>query len=367
MLVYWGKRGGGSAVTLRLAQRLAEELGAANVAISLSARNEDLDDFARLKLQILEMNIPTASDLILKFPAVIQKLNRQASQIKAFAPDLVVFTMNFPLAWPFIHFLQKRNIRVAFTAHDARPHPGDYAVVWQTVTQKLILKSADSVITHSDFVRRELSEQLRDRETPVRVVPLEGFYAKEQHIGSRPHGAGPVRLLFFGRLIRYKGLQALAHALEPLRTRSDWMLTLAGHGPDADEVRSAFGTWPQVDLRIGWHSWADLESMLRDHDALLCPYVEASQSGVIAEAITFGLPSLVMPNGALAEQIGFGEAGLVAPDASSEGFRAIITEILDNPHQLTRLSEGALRLLDARRPPSLWRAIAGTDAPVATP
>jgi glycosyltransferase involved in cell wall biosynthesis len=264
-------------------------------------------------------------------------------------------TMNSPFAWPFIHALQRRGLRVVYIAHDAEPHPGDYAATWQRVTQDLLIKSADRVITLSRSVAQRLAERTPASVSRTSVIPLETIYpSKQTHRPDRQSAGEPVRLLFYGRLLPYKGLDLLIQALQPLKADSRWRLTIAGSGPLASEIRKTFAQWPQVDLELGWITDERAAELFSSHHLLLCPYSEASQSGVIAEALSWAMPSLVMPRGALPEQIGHGVAGFVAQSGDAEGFRRTLEFVLDQPNSLAALSRGAAALLVAHRSEDEW-------------
>jgi glycosyltransferase involved in cell wall biosynthesis len=155
-------------------------------------------------------------------------------------------------------------------------------------------------------------------------------------------------------LLPYKGLALLARALEPFRENGNWRLTVAGSGPLEADVREAFDDWPQVDLKFGWISHDETAELFSSHDLLLCPYVEASQSGVVAQAMSWAMPSLVMPTGALPEQIGFGDAGIVADKADADGFSRGLRAVLGSPASLTGLSQGAAALLAERQADRGW-------------
>jgi glycosyltransferase involved in cell wall biosynthesis len=263
--------------------------------------------------------------------------------------------MNSPFAWPFIRALQRRNLEVVYVAHDAEPHPGDYAAVWQRVTQDLLIKSADRVVTLSSNVSQRLAERIPASSIKTSMIPLEAVYpTKRAMLPDWQSADEPVRLLFYGRLLPYKGLDLLIEALHGLKNDPRWRLTIAGSGPLESKVKSAFAQWPQVDLELGWISNERTEELFSSHHLLLCPYREASQSGVVAEALSWAMPSLVMPAGALPEQIDHGTAGLIAPAADAQGFRHALMSVLDQPGSLATLARGAAALLTERQRQDAW-------------
>lgn len=270
-------------------------------------------------------------------------------------PDAVIVTMNAPFAWPFVNVLQRHGIRVLYVAHDAEPHPGDYAVVWQRVTQGLLIRQADEVVTLSNSVAKRIEDRIPASRHKLSVIPLETVYPTRRLNGAYTGpNDGPVRLLFYGRLLPYKGLDLLSKALEALRNQPGWRLTIAGSGPLEAEIGRTFAAWQQVDLELGWISDQRAKELLAHHHLLLCPYVEASQSGVIAQAMSWAMPSLVMPAGSLPEQIGFGRAGLVASTKDAEGFRHCLQSVLERPESLTKLSRTTAEWLTERQSSQAW-------------
>lgn len=355
VLHYWGRRGGGSLLTLLLAQYLTESPAPAEVILSITKQNSDIRAFEASGLPLLTIDRPKLRNLWRTAWFLPIRLTEHANALAALKPDAVIMTMNSPFAWPFIRALQRRDLKVIYVAHDAEPHPGDYAATWQRVTQDLLIKAADRVVTLSSNVSRRLAERIPASGSKTSVIPLEAVYPTKR---ARPRDQQstdePVRLLFYGRLLPYKGLDLLAQALQPLKDSPRWRLTLAGSGPLEPEVRRAFANWPQVDLELGWISDQRTAELFSSHHLLLCPYREASQSGVIAEALSWAMPSLVMPAGALPEQIGHGAAGLIARTGDAEGFQDALRSVLDQPSSLTALSRGAAALLNERRDRRDW-------------
>jgi glycosyltransferase involved in cell wall biosynthesis len=360
VLHYWGRRGGGSHFTLSLAQHLSPE---AEVFLSLSRYNDDMEAFKASGFPILDIDRPKLSTLWRQGWSLPWQLKRHAEALTALRPDAVIITMNSPFAWPFIRSLRKRGLKVIYVAHDSEPHPGDYAAAWQRTTQDLLIRNADRVVALSNIVAGRIVERLPVAKNKISVVPIETIYPSLGTDKPSPQpGGSPVRLLFYGRLLSYKGLDLLAQALEPMKARAGWRLTIAGAGPLEDDVRRRFAGWEQVDLQLGWVSDSQTDRLYSSHDLLLCPYTEASQSGVVAMAISWGMPSLVMPTGALPEQIGFGAAGLVAKALDAEGFRQTLEEALLQPDRLQELSKQAQALLAERQAHRGWFSLIGADA-----
>jgi glycosyltransferase involved in cell wall biosynthesis len=340
---------------LSLAQHLQGSGRDVDVILSLARRNDDMETFQAAGFSIITFDRPNLSTLWRKALSLPGELRSHAQALASAEPDAVIITMNAPFAWPFVSALQRRGIRVFYVAHDAEPHPGDYAVLWQRATQNLLIRRADGVVALSDSVAKRIMESIPESGAKLSVIPLETAYpTKRRHLSYEGPDEGPIRLLFYGRLLPYKGLDLLTNALEALRPHPGWRLTVAGSGPLEAEIRHAFAGWHQVDLELGWISNRREKELLSSHHLLLCPYVEASQSGVVAQAMSWAMPSLVMPTGSLPEQIGFGLAGLVAPTKDADGFRHCLQSVLERPESLTELSRTTAEWLAERQASQAW-------------
>ncbi|SCY00829.1 glycosyltransferase family 4 protein [Microvirga guangxiensis] len=355
VLHYWGRRGGGSLFTLLLAQHLKASQDPVDVFLSLADSNDDMVSFRATGLPILTLERPHLSTLWHAGWRLPKRLRMHANELAMLRPDVVIITMNSPFAWPFIYALQRLGIRVAYVAHDAEPHPGDYAALWQRVTQDLLLKSADQIVVLSKSVAQRVTERIPSTRSKISVLSLESVYpTKRTHLPFCATAGDPIRFLFYGRLLPYKGLDLLGQALAPLRTSPGWQLTIAGSGPLEAEIRHTFSEWPQVELELGWISNERTMTLYSTHHLLLCPYTEASQSGVVAEALSWAMPCLVMPSGALPEQIGFGTAGVVAETVDAASFRRSVQIILEEPGRLAELSSASAKLLIERQSETGW-------------
>ena len=350
---FWGRRGGGPVFALKFAQWLAETRPDEKLLLSLSETSEELEAARTSGLPlVVEPDPRIAGSHFAKAQAVVAMAVRFRRDMKRLKPRRVVIPMNFAFAWPLVH-LVPRGTRVTYVVHDDTPHPGDYARLWQESTQKRLVAKADRVLALSEAVGADVLAHHRDVRDKLRIVPINAFYADavdEAPLAPHPAPAGrPLQLLFVGRLIAYKGLSLLRAALEPLKARDDWRLTIAGSGPDKAYADAAFKDLPQVTLRTAWLSQPDLQGLIAAADMLVCPYVEASQSAIIPEGLAQGTPSLVTPVGALPEQVGWGDAGAIAAHATAEALAEAIARLIDDRRHVAELKAKAPGFIRATR------------------
>jgi glycosyltransferase involved in cell wall biosynthesis len=126
-------------------------------------------------------------------------------------------------------------------------------------------------------------------------------------------------LLFFGFVRRYKGLK---HLLEALSRVPDVQLLVAGEFWENEDTYRAqvcrLDLGDRVMLVNRYIRNEEVELYFGAADALVLPYVSASQSAVGATALAFGLPLIATRVGGLQELVVDGATGLMVAPGSSE-------------------------------------------------
>ena len=214
------------------------------------------------------------------------------------------------------------------------------------------LRAADGLIGMSDKVAADLD--VLGVTAPVRVVPhpvYNGFgdpvEASKARAALGLAGDGPV-FLFFGFIRRYKGLHVLLDAMRSVHERVPTArLVVAGEfyadeadlraqaGPLGDAIRLDAGYIP--DDRVGLYFSAA--------DAVVQPYVTATQSGVAQIAFHFGRPVITTDVGGLAEIVPDGEAGLVVPPEAPDALADALVRFVEDDLS-ARLADGVRRQRD---------------------
>jgi glycosyltransferase involved in cell wall biosynthesis len=345
----WGRRGAGPRIAATLAEALAE-IPDVKVILSLSAQAEILSGSSPPRVDLPVHTYAGVGGYVarwLEAPLTVRGLSRQ---IAAYAPDFAICAMPGPLDSLALWALQRIKVPAVVVVHDADIHPGD-GLPFQMWLQRRLARDADGLVALSEHVAQQLRDQgLAGRAggKPLFVASLPPLVFGPPPPPPLAHG-GRLRMLSFGRLLPYKGLDLLADALALLGPRPDLELRVVGSGPQSD-VLARLAAMPNVTVENRWVPEAEIGHLLGWADAVVLSHREASQSGVAAAAIAAGRLVVATRVGGLAEQLRDESlARLCEPNAAS--LAAAIRGLLDEPPRIDPAESD---------PHTAWRNVAET-------
>ena len=291
--------------------------------------------------------IPVASQLIDSLNPI--SWVRAARHVASGGADVAVFMHWMPFFGPafgvIARRLRKRGVAVLAVVHNAIPHerrPGDLALT------RFALGACDGLVVLSDEVERDVETLGID--VPVRQVAhpvYDGFGDPTPRSEARAAlglpADGPL-FLFFGFIRRYKGLHVLLDAWRSVRQRvPDARLVVAGEFyADEAALRAQAAALDGVRLDADYIPDDRVGLYFSAADAVVQPYVTATQSGVAQIAFHFGRPVITTDVGGLAEVVPDGEAGLVvAPEDPAALADALVRFVEDDLGE--RLASGVRR------------------------
>ena len=327
----WGRRGAGPRFAAELAAGL-RDLPGHDAALSLSAQAELLRGPAPPRCELPFSTYTGLASFLRRLPAAPFEIAPLAARIRALAPDAAVCGMPAALDLLMAAALRRAGVPFLVVVHDADAHPGD-GFPFQMQLQRLLLRRADGLIALTGHVAKRLRAQglaggglAADK--PLIMTSLPPFTFGPPPPPPRAHG-GRLRLLSFGRLLPYKGLDLLAAALRALGPHPDLEVRVVGSGPESEALEALRGLpWVRVENR--WVPEAEVGALLAWSDALVLSHTEASQSGVASAAIAARRWVVATSVGGITEQLG-GEAlaRLCAPTPAS--LAAALRGLLENP------------------------------------
>ena len=258
--------------------------------------------------------------------------------------DLVVFALLTPLQVPaYLTIMARlgRTPRTAVICHNVLPHerrPGDVPLT------RSLLTRAGTVITHSAAQAaqaRELAPAATVRTVampphlPAPARPTQG--TERAGVSAPAH----TRLLFFGIVRPYKGLDVLLRALA--QAPPHVTLTVAGEFwgdiTKMDNLIAELGLAGRVTLRPGYVPADQIPALFGAADALVMPYREATASQNALLAFAHGVPVITTTAGALAEPVRDGVDGLTCAPGDAGDLLRVLIQISD-PEVLRRLRAG---------------------------
>lgn len=251
-----------------------------------------------------------------------------ARLLRELKPRAVHLNNEQPALLPLYPMLARMN--TVITLHDARSHAGERLLkrLFHTMHLRLVRRFIRKVIVHSAAIRDALPADFpRDR---VFLLPHVNysFWARGA-AASLP--ATPLTVLFFGRILPYKGLDVLLEAfrrLDPARFR----LIIAGEG----EVPATRAANIEVDNRFVTDD--RMPALFQRAHVVALPYHAASQSGVAQMAFAFGRPVVATRVGALPDIVQDNVNGLLIPPGDPAALAVALAK-LQEPAVRTRMQE----------------------------
>ena len=319
----WGRFGAGP----RFAVELARAFGAAADVGALLSLSAGAELVASAGAPHCDLPVQTYTGItgllgrVFRAPGMVARLAAWVSMQRI---DVAVCAMPGPLDLVMAAALRRAGVPYAVVVHDADSHPGD-AFPFQYTLQRALLRGSAGVFALSSHVAGRLREQgMGTRRLMLAALPPFAFGAPPPP--PRTHG-GPLRLLSFGRLLPYKGLDLLADSLVQLGPRPDLEVRVVGRGPETP-VLDVLRRLPGVQVENRWVPEDEVGALLAWADGLVLSHREASQSGVAASAIAARRWLVATRVGGLEEQLRAEPMALLC-DPTAESIAGAIRRLLE--------------------------------------
>jgi glycosyltransferase involved in cell wall biosynthesis len=322
----WGRRGAGPRFAAALADGFRQVPGT-EALLSLSSGAEILQAPDAPAAELPVTTYTSATGLFWRLVQAPLTVRRLTKQLAALRPDVAICAMPGPLDLLLMAALRRSHVPAVVIVHDADAHPGDRVPLLMMLQRRLVRRAA-AIVTLSQHVADRLREQGLVDAGRLIVVSHPPFTFGALPPPARAHG-GPTRLLCFGRLLPYKGLDLLAGAMRQLVTRSAWELRVVGSGPESptlDLLRAV----PGVTVENRWVPEDEIGALIAWADALVLPYKEASQSGIAPAAIAAGRSVVSTRVGGLVEQLHDQPLATLC-EMQAESLAAALRHLIDGP------------------------------------
>ena len=222
----------------------------------------------------------------------------------------IIHITEFPKYYEwFFYFLKKKII---LTVHDPIPHS---TVACNTKQIKINRKIAFKLLNNFIILNKNQKEEF------IRINNLEEKNIYETRLGrydyltmykTQKDCAGQY-ILFFGQIASNKGLDILFPAMTELhKTHPNIKLISAGRGTYPFDIK-LYENLEYFDIRNRFIPDQELAELIQNAMFVVCPYRDATQSGVVMSAFAFNKPVVATNVGGFPEQVVHGEYGIIIP------------------------------------------------------
>jgi len=259
-----------------------------------------------------------------------------ARKIRQFAPDRVVFqwwTWFFALPYCLILLRLKlfSKIKIVVIAHN----PFDHEVaLYKNFASRLILGMANRILVPNRVLEQTLKQSYPRTEIVLAFHPIYDFFkqlGEKIELIKLPHP----RLLFFGHVRHYKGLDLLIEALVTLWERGE-QVSLIVAGEFWEDKQKYLNLVPDkfrknIAIIDRYLKNEEVDALFRQVEAVAIPYRSGSGSGPAKIALSYNKPLLATAVGDSPDLFAIGKIGELVKPGSVEELGAGVSKLFSKP------------------------------------
>ena len=265
----------------------------------------------------------------------------------------VIHITDFPQYYEIpLYFLRKK---IVLTVHDPIPHSAS------TSNTPFVLKARKwgfRLLNHFIILNSAQKEEC------IALNHLEKKQINDSRLGrydylkmySQPNNKMGNYFLFFGQITEHKGIDYLLEAMKRVHTQYPKMrLIVAGKGKYPFDI-TEYQQLDYIEFRNRFIPDDELAELIQGAYCAVCPYKDATQSGVVMSAFAFNKPIIATNVGGLPEQVEHDKYGLIVPPCDIDALANAMMHLLSHPEKLQEYAENIER--DYSEGPKSWKEIA---------
>lgn len=256
-------------------------------------------------------------------------------------PGLTLQTFNIPLLISIVRRIKKENFDAIYfeslhvwnlpimvmagktktyqVIHEVIPHEGDRQVKMVDLMNRAVVKLADQIILRNKTYLADMIRRYKIQPSRVQYLELWRRYPAY----TEPAYSG--RVLFFGRINPYKGINNL---LEIVDLCPEISFDVIGKvDSQIEDVVNQLAQRPNVQLNNSYVSEKEMKTAFKRCDWVIVPYQSASQSGIIIDAYKFSRPVIAFAVGAISEQLEHSKSGYLVEAGDNQQFASILKKV----------------------------------------
>lgn len=334
VLVSLAKRGGGILALRSMAEGFIINGNEVHCVISKDVENQETWEQSNCIIHYIDTgNTKTFICKYIKF--ILHGMRMLKNELKNTKIDVLIFYFSTP----FARYIEKAvNAKKSFVVcHDPVVHKGEKWI--NKFFSEIEYRRASNIIVLSNSFRELVSQKFNIKMENIWYMPhgLYSIYRNDQHEKrDNWYKDDAINFLFFGRIERYKGVGLLIDAFLDINAHYKSTLTIAGEGELFEELKKLRNI---PNARVIKRYIDDNEIVtLFNHEKVVTvlPYIEATQSGIIATAAFFSTPIIASDTGGLVEQLDGGKVGVIFKCGDVNSLKEAMLQFIEFPNKIKK-------------------------------
>ena len=311
-----------------------------NKTITCGTEVEDLQRFKDfISLEKTYVVKGTRNINILKKLYISYQINKY---IKKINPDVIILDSH--MLTYFCTTLSYRK-KMLMIVHDPFFHSGENLMIDRCL-RKIHFKLIQDKILLNENQKKEFINHYNFNPADIHTSFLSVYDFLKFHQTKKDNASTQFNVLFFGRISPYKGIKFLLDAfVEILSSKkiSDMSLTIAGSGNFDFDIES-YKKYSEITIFNDYIYPENLANLIHQSSVVVCPYIDATQSGVVMSAFAFKKPVIATNVGGLPEMVENNNTGIIIEPKSKEAIITALLTLYNDRDLLNKMSDNIEKL-----------------------
>jgi glycosyltransferase involved in cell wall biosynthesis len=253
--------------------------------------------------------------------------------IRSFQCDYIWTSLPFGLTDLQLYLFPK----IVLTVHDPFPHTGEKNLR-RTIVERIAYRLCNKFVLLNNKQADKFIKVHHINPQSIVINKL-GTYDCIRLFNTPTNKINNPYILFYGRISPYKGIEYLLEAFVRIHTKyPELHLIVAGSGDYHFDI-SKYQNLSYIEFRNYHIGMQESAQLFYNAKFIVCPYLDATQSGVVMTAYTMNKTIIATKVGALEESVINNETGiLVSPKNSQDLYDAIIA-LYESPQKIQELEQ----------------------------
>lgn len=263
----------------------------------------------------------------------------------------------FHATWPLYgeqKILYNLNLKIIQTVHDPFPHSGQYSQQGEIDRVEAFSHAASMVLLSTPQLESFCKNYHVDK-SQILLNKMGEFDHLKLLVPYINKDSQTPYVLYVGQIQEHKGIDVLMEAM--VRTHQkhpNVKLIVAGKGKFSFDV-SKYSSMDYIEIRNYYVEVKEMVELLVNSMFTVCPYKDATQSGVVQTAFSLDIPLVVTNVGDLPLSVQDGVTGKVVPPCDANALSEAMNTLLEHPELLNMYKKN---INDVWRKGQSWEPIA---------